>query len=196
MKARQYTECLVPEECDLAAKDDERELFRAAMRGVRPLSTPARVNPAPRKVAPRARQTRAERAAVLRESLGPPPADLDIQPGDSTQHRQPGVPETVLRRLRRGDYRIEAEIDLHGMRLAEARVRVREFLLAALARRLQCLRIVHGKGLRSGQRGPVIRNAVLELLRRAPAVLAFTSAAMRDGGTGATLVLLGANPRA
>ena len=156
---------------------------------------PARASPAARKSPPRARQTRAERAAVLRESLAPPAAELDIQPGDSTQFRQPGVPETVLRRLRRGDYRIEAEIDLHGMRLAEARVRLREFLLAALARRLQCLRIVHGKGLRSGQRGPVIRNAVHGLLRRAPPVLAFTSAAMRDGGTGATLVLLRANAR-
>ena len=179
----------------MAAKDDERDLFRAAMRGVRPLSAPERASLARRKPPPRARQTRAEHAAVLRESLAPPAADLDIQPGDSTQFRQPGVPETVLRRLRRGDYRIEAEIDLHGMRLAEARVRLREFLLAALARRLQCLRIVHGKGLRSGQRGPVIKNAVHSLLRRADPVLAFTSAAMRDGGTGATLVLLRAHPR-
>lgn len=179
----------------MAAKDDERDLFRAAMRGVRPLATPPRAKSAPRKPPPRARQTRAERAAVLLESLAPPAADLDIQPGDSTQYRQPGVPETVLRRLRRGEFRIEAEIDLHGMRLAEARVQLREFLLAALARRLQCLRIVHGKGLRSGQRGPVIRTTVHELLRRARPVLAFTSAAMRDGGTGATLVLLRANAR-
>jgi len=195
MKARQYTECPLPEECALPGKDDERDLFRAAMRGVRPLSAPERASPARRKPPPRARQTRAEHAAVLRESLAPPPADLDIQPGDSMHYRQPGVPETVLRRLRRGDYRIEAEIDLHGMRLAEARVRLREFLLAALARRLQCLRIVHGKGLRSGQRGPVIKNAVYSLLRRADQVLAFTSAAMRDGGTGATLVLLRAQHR-
>ncbi|HEV7431591.1 MAG TPA: Smr/MutS family protein [Steroidobacteraceae bacterium] len=179
----------------MAGKDDERDLFRAAMRGVRPLSTPERASPARRKPPPRARQTRAERAAVLSESLAPPDTDLDIQPGDSMQYRQAGVPETVLRRLRRGDYRIEAEIDLHGLRLAEARVQLRQFLLAALARRLQCLRIVHGKGLRSGQRGPVIKNAVHSLLRRAAPVLAFTSAAMRDGGTGATLVLLRANPR-
>ena len=190
MKARQYTESPLREECDLTGKDDERDIFRAAMRGVRPLSTPDRASPVPRKPPARARYTRADRAAVLRESLAPPAADLDIQPGDSLQFRQPGVPETVLRRLRRGDYRIEAEIDLHGMRLEEARVRLREFLLAALTRRLQCLRIVHGKGLRSGQRGPVIKNAVHSLLRRTESVLGFTSAAPRDGGTGATLVLL------
>jgi DNA-nicking Smr family endonuclease len=179
----------------LPGKNDERDLFRAAMRDVRPLATPARVAAATRKPAPRARQTRAERTAVLRESLAPPAADLDIQPGDSTQYRQAGVPETVLRRLRRGEFRIDAEIDLHGMRLTEARLRFREFLLAALAQRLQCLRIVHGKGLRSGQRGPVIKNAVHSLLRRVDSVLAFTSAAMRDGGTGATLVLLRAPHR-
>jgi DNA-nicking Smr family endonuclease len=180
----------------LAAKDDERELFRAAMRGVRPLAVPKRAHPAARKPPPRARHTRAERAAVLRESLAPPPPELDIQPGDSLQYRQAGVPEAVLRRLRRGEYRIEAEIDLHGMRLAEARARLGEFLLAALERRRQCLRIVHGKGLRSGQRGPVIKNAVHSLLRRMEQVLAFTSAGMRDGGTGATLVLLRAGVRA
>jgi DNA-nicking Smr family endonuclease len=194
MRARQYTESPLPEECELAGKDDERELFHQAMRGVRRLSTPERARPAKRAPPPRARQSRAERTAVLRESLAAPAAELDIQPGDATQHRQPGVPETVLRRLRRGEYRIEAEIDLHGLRLAEAQARLREFLLAALARRLQCLRIVHGKGLRSGQRGPVIRNAVHGLLRRAQPVLAFTSAGIRDGGTGATLVLLRARP--
>jgi DNA-nicking Smr family endonuclease len=190
MKARQYTESPLPEECTLAAKDDERELFRTAMRGVRPLSVGARAHPAGRKPAPRARQSRAEHAAVLRESLAPAPLELDIQPGDSMQYRQQGVPESVLRRLRRGEYRIDAEIDLHGLRLLEARAQLREFLLDALARRLQCLRIVHGKGLRSGQRGPVIKNAVHSVLRRAAPVLAFSSAAARDGGTGATLVLL------
>lgn len=174
----------------MPGKDDERDLFRAAMRDVRPLSVPARVGAASRKPAPRARQTHAERLAVLRESLAPPAAELDLQPGDSTQYRQPGVPETVLRRLRRGDYRIEAEIDLHGMRLNEARAQLRQFLLAALKRGLQCLRIVHGKGLRSGQRGPVIKNSVHSVLRRLDSVLAFTSAGLRDGGTGATLVLL------
>ena len=174
----------------MSGKDEERDIFREAMRDVRPLEGKARVAPARRAPPPRARQSRAERIAVLRESLESPAAELDIQPGDSLQYRQAGVPETVLRRLRRGEYRIDGEIDLHGMRLAEAKHRLREFLIGALVRRSQCLRIVHGKGLRSGQRGPVIKNAVHALLRRTDAVLAFTSAALRDGGTGATLVLL------
>ncbi|HVN98467.1 MAG TPA: Smr/MutS family protein [Steroidobacteraceae bacterium] len=174
----------------MTGDEDDREAFRKAMRGVRPLAPPARVGPPRRRPAPRARFSRAERAAVLRESLAAPDPQLDIQPGDSLQYRQPGVPETVLRRLRRGDYRIESEIDLHGMTEAEARAQLRQFLQAAAARRLRCLRIVHGKGLRSGHRGPVLKQAVNILLRRVDLVLAFTSAAMRDGGTGATLVLL------
>ena len=174
----------------MTGEDDEGEVFRKAMRGVRPLAHPARAAPPRRRPPPRARFSRADRAAVLTESLGPPDPQLDIQPGDSLHYRQPGVPETVLRRLRRGDYRIESEIDLHGLTVIEARAQLRQFLNAAAARRLRCLRIVHGKGLRSGQRGPVLKIAVNNLLRRVQLVLAFTSAAMRDGGTGATLVLL------
>jgi DNA-nicking Smr family endonuclease len=172
------------------AAEDDKELFQRAMQGVKPLARAAPAPAARRKSPPRAEQTRADRAAVLRESLGPPARDLDIQPGDALHYRQSGVPETVLRRLRRGEYRIESEIDLHGLTLVEAREQLRVFLQGAAARRLRCLRIVHGKGLRSGQRGPVLKQAVNSLLRRADLVLGFTSAAVRDGGTGATLVLL------
>ena len=157
-RARQYTECTLPEECALTGdknNEDDEDLFRRAMAGVRPLPAPARATPPRRKPPARARFTRAERAAVLRESLAPPEPTLDIQPGDALHYRQPGVPETVLRRLRRGEYRIEAEIDLHGMTLVVARAQLREFLLRARTRALRCVRIVHGKGLRSGRRGPV-----------------------------------------
>jgi DNA-nicking Smr family endonuclease len=189
-KARQYTECQCPEECVQGPDDDDPELFRKAMRGVRPLAEAEKVLPARRRAAARARFARAERAAVLRESLGPLEPSLDIQPGDALQFRQPGVPETLLRRLRRGEFRVEAEIDLHGLTLEQGQQQLRGFLQDAAARRLRCLRIVHGKGLRSGNRGPVLKNAVNSLLRRADLVLAFTSAGIRGGGTGATLVLL------
>ncbi|HEY5020231.1 MAG TPA: Smr/MutS family protein, partial [Steroidobacteraceae bacterium] len=97
---------------------------------------------------------------------------------------------TVLRRLRRGSYRVEAELDLHGMTGAEGALQLAHFLQHARARGLQCVRIIHGKGLRSGQRGPVLKNTVNTLLRRADPVLAFASARPAAGGTGATLVLL------
>jgi DNA-nicking Smr family endonuclease len=138
----------------------------------------------------RARFARAERAAVLRESLTAGTDLYEVQPGDELQFRRPGVPEQVLRSLRRGLYRVEAETDLHGLNASEAAVHLGVFLRDARSRRLRCVRIIHGKGLRSGNRGPVLKNTVNALLRRADAVLAFTSARPADGGTGATLVLL------
>jgi DNA-nicking Smr family endonuclease len=167
--------------------DEERELFRKAMRGVKPLPVATRA-PAPKRNPPaRARFARADQLAVLRESIGPP--DPDILPGDSLEYRREGVPATLLRRLRLGELRIEAEIDLHGMTEVDGVAALREFLAEAAGRNQHCLRVVHGKGLRSGNRGPVLKLAVHRLLRRLDAVLAFTSAGLRGGGTGATLLL-------
>jgi DNA-nicking Smr family endonuclease len=175
-------------------EEDESELFREAMRDVRPLgaSEPA-VRP-PKGPAPKARFTRAERAAVLRESLEPTLLAPEVLTGDELQFRRPGVPEAVLRELRRGRFRIEAELDLHGLNAAQAGEQLRGLLQYALSQGLKCLRIVHGKGLRSGSRGPVLKQTVNSLLRRADPVLAFTSARPEHGGTGATLVLLGKAP--
>jgi DNA-nicking Smr family endonuclease len=126
----------------------------------------------------------------LSESLLAPGPLIDAQPGDELLYRRPGVPLVVFRRLRRGDYRVEAELDLHGMTGSQSATQLAEFLRYALGRGLVCVRIIHGKGLRSGNRGPVLKNTVNTLLRRAEAVLAFASARPAAGGTGATLVLL------
>jgi DNA-nicking Smr family endonuclease len=179
----------------MAHEDDEREeddseLFRRAMRDVQPFKRPLRAPPAHRSPRPRARFARAEREAVLRESLGSGTDLYDVQPGDELLFRRGGVPETVLRRLRRGSYRIESEIDLHGLTVSQAAAQLHDFLRTAHTRQLRCVRVIHGKGLRSGTRGPVLKNAVNALLRRSAPVLAFASARPVAGGTGATLVLL------
>ena len=85
----------------------DSELFRRAMRDVRPLESAPRALPQLRRPKARARFARAEREAVLNESLHAPGPLIDSQPGDELIYRRPGVPETVLRRLRRGDYRID-----------------------------------------------------------------------------------------
>ncbi|MCC7461336.1 MAG: Smr/MutS family protein [Gammaproteobacteria bacterium] len=159
------------------------------MRDVRPLAGTPRVPGARRRRAPRARFARAERMAVLEESLADAVLE-DVQPGDELQFRRPGVPQTVLRRLRQGVFRVEAATDLHGMNAGDAAQALRAFLREARARQLRCVRVIHGKGLRSGLRGPVLKQTVNTLLRQADPVLAFASARPRDGGTGATLVLL------
>lgn len=174
---------------DETPDEDEAGLFRRAMRGVRPLAAEPRVHGPRRRRAPRAQFARAERTAVLEESLGAGALD-DVQPGDELLFRRPGVPETVLRRLRQGVFRVEAALDLHGLNASDGARALRAFLREAQVRELRCLRIIHGKGLRSGQRGPVLKQVVSTLLRQADPVLAFASARPRDGGTGATLVLL------
>jgi DNA-nicking Smr family endonuclease len=169
---------------------DDADLFRRAMRDVRPLSQSRRVEPSPRRARARARFARAERAAVLSESLLTPGPLIDAQPGDELLYRRPGVSETIFRRLRRGGYRVEAELDLHGLTGTQSAAELARFLKEARQHGLSCVRIIHGKGLRSGSRGPVLKSTVNTLLRRADPVLAFASARPAAGGTGATVVLL------
>ena len=175
---------------DDKSEQDEGELFRRAMRDVQPLKRPLRVPPVRPSPKPRAKFARAERDAVLQQSLGSGVDLHDVQPGDELFFRRAGVPDTVLRRLRRGLYRIESEIDLHGLTVSQAAAQLNAFLRQARSREWRCVRVIHGKGLRSGNRGPVLKNTVNALLRRSDPVLAFASARPVAGGTGATLVLL------
>ena len=172
------------------APPDDIALFRSAMSEARPLQRSQRVALVRAKRPPRAHMARAERAAVLAESLAEPGPFIETLPGDELKYRRPGIAEQTLRELRRGDYRVEAALDLHGMTGAEASGAIARFLASVVTRGLRCVRIIHGKGMRSGPRGPVLKQTVNTLLRRTHHVLAFTSARARDGGTGATLVLL------
>lgn len=169
--------------------EDERKLFRAAVRDVRPLRQP-RPAPPRQKVPARAALRRADEARVLAESLDLDAADLEVETGEELSYRRNGVSEAAMRRLRRGQYACRDELDLHGMTRAEARLAILEFLADASRRDLRCVRIVHGKGRGSGDRGPVLKTAVNRWLRRHDAVSAFCSARRPDGGTGAMYVLL------
>ena len=171
--------------------DEDRKLFRQAMHDVQPLRAAARVAMPARRRAARARFARAERAAVLAESLAAPGPFIETQAGDELLFRRPGIADSIVRRLKRGEYRVEDELDLHGLRGTEAAAALSAFLQRAVTDGRRCVRVIHGKGMRSGPRGPVLKQTVNTLLRRAGPVLAFTSARARDGGTGATLVLLG-----
>lgn len=170
-------------------EDDERKLFRAAVRDVRPLRHSRRPPERERK-RPRAASRRADEARVLAESLALDAADLDVETGEDLAWRRPGVPESVLRRLRRGSHACREELDLHGMTQAEARLALSAFLRDAADHGMQCVRVIHGKGLGSGHRGPVLKSAVNRWLRRHDAVRAFCSARRADGGTGALYVLI------
>lgn len=168
--------------------DAERALFRETLDGVAPIETPARRTPRRRPPSPRPRSTEADEAAVIEELLDTDPES--VESGDELYYRHPGVQHAVMRRLRRGHYRCQAELDLHGLFAETARREVAAFLAEARGAGWRCVRIVHGKGLRSGNRGPVLKGRLAGWLRRRREVLAFCSARPVDGGTGAIYVLL------
>ncbi len=170
--------------------EEDIRAFRDAVRGAKPLRHQPRVRHRPKPPPPRARFRRLGEAEVLEDSLVLTPIDLDVEFGDALSYRRGGVQDAVMRRLRRGYYRVEAELDLHGLIVAEAKRELRDFLSRCIARQQRCVRVIHGKGLGSGPRGPVLKQAVNVILRRTENVVAFCSANQRDGGTGAIYVLL------
>lgn len=176
------------------ARPEDTRLFREAVRDVTPLGRPAeaadQATKRPRRPRPAARFARADRLAVLEESLRDEVIDPELASGEELVFQRGGIQPAVLRKLRRGDYRVQGEIDLHGLTIAEAKQALREFLARALMRQWRCVRIIHGKGLRSGHRGPVLKGMVGAMLRRVGPVLAYVSARQVDGGTGAVYVLL------
>jgi DNA-nicking Smr family endonuclease len=160
------------------------------VRDVKPLGQPRR-QPERERRRPRAASRRADEARVLAESLAFDAHELDVESGDELGFVRAGVSQSVLRRLRRGEYAVRDEIDLHGLTQDEARTALAEFLAEAATQGRHCLRVIHGKGRGSGQRGPVLKSAVNRWLRRHGGVRAFCSARRNDGGTGALYVLLG-----
>ena len=171
------------------SEHDDDDLFRKAMRDVKRLPETARPIETP-KPPPEARFRRADEQAVLQESLMVPEDAALLGTGDEVGFRRPHIPEAVLIKLRRGQYAIDAEIDLHGLNASQAKNALREFIADAIARHMHCVRVIHGKGRRSGPRGPVLKTIVNHWLQRSNHVLAFGSARAVDGGSGALYVLL------
>ena len=141
--------------------------------------------------APVPRQQQLDDRAVLVESLSD---EFDVttllEVDDQMSFLRPGIGVDVLKKLRRGNWRIQAQLDLHGLRQDEARERLGEFLRACGKQGLRCLRIVHGKGLGSPGKAPVLKSRVQRWLVQKNEVLAFVQAKPADGGAGALVVLL------
>jgi len=169
---------------------DDAETFRAAVRDVTPLAaapTAAGLTPP----APRVRRRRAPASALESIEETMPLAVADAVTGDEAlSFQRAGVRIQVMRRLRRGLYPIDDELDLHGLSEAAARTELAHFLDHSREAGCRCVRIVHGKGYRSGARGPVLKSSLNLWLRRHLDVLAFVSARAIDGGAGAMYVLL------
>jgi DNA-nicking Smr family endonuclease len=166
------------------------EDFRRAVEGVEPLDAPRRhprrATPPP----PLPRQKRRDELAALAESLeGPISIDDAIDSGEELVFLRDGLSRQVLRKLRRGHWVVQDSLDLHGMNRVEAAHSVAQFMRRCVLRRARCVRIVHGKGLGSPNREPVLKGKLRGWLARREEVLGFCQAPAVHGG-GAVLVLL------
>jgi len=170
-------------------EDDSAE-FRRAVAGTKRHKPDERAPEAMRRAKPTARFRRDNDAAVLADSLSDDIETRDPGYGGALRYQRQSVGRRTMRKLARGGYSVQAEIDLHGMTLDEAQPRLRDFIEFSAIRGHLCVRVVHGKGLGSGERGPVLKNAVNHWLRKWDNVLAFVSTRQVHGGTGAVYVLL------
>jgi DNA-nicking Smr family endonuclease len=169
----------------------ERSLFASSIGNVLPLRKPAPVLPERPRPPAQARQRERDEAAVLIESISDEfDAETLLDTDDALSFRRRGVGIDVVRKLRRGVWVLQAELDLHGLRRDEARERLGAFLRDAVRAGLRCVRIVHGKGHGSPGREPVLKAKVKSWLVQQSAVLAFTYGRPADGGHGALVVLL------
>lgn len=168
--------------------DADSQLFRDAVGPLRQMPT-AKPGPRPTPPRPQTRMLDRDEALVSRDMM----ADFDpevMETGAELAWLQDGHSPQLLRKLKRGHYSIGDELDLHHMNAAAARASICDFLDEASEQRIGCVRIIHGKGYRSGPGGPVLKGLTDHLLRRHKRVLAFASATPAEGGTGAVLVLL------
>jgi DNA-nicking Smr family endonuclease len=172
-------------------KAREQRLFEQAVGAVQPLKAHGRAELQRAQPAPLPRQREADERAVLREALSDQ-MDVErlLETDEGLSFRRRGIGPDVLKRLRRGEWAIQAQVDLHGLRREQARERLSEFLREAARRGLRCVRVVHGKGLGSPGREPVLKGKVRAWLVQKADVLAFTQARAAEGGAGALVVLL------
>ena len=172
-------------------QEAERHLFALAVGAVQPLPDrkQARLHSAPAE--PVARQFQQDEAEALRDSLSD---GFDVgsllETDEALSFRRPGVGPDVTRKLRKGDWALQREIDLHGLRSDEARVALADFIREAHRQGLRCVRVVHGKGLGSPGKTPVLKNKVHSWLVQKNQVMAFVQAKPAEGGAGALVVLL------
>lgn len=173
----------------------EAELFRREVGDVAPIAAAARA--AHGRTPPPALplQTRRDEQAVLSEAISDefdPEVLLDTD--ESLFYCRPGISHEVVRKLRRGHWIVQAQLDLHGMRRDEAREALAEFIRESVKGGLRCVRVIHGKGLGSLGKEPVLKGKVRAWLVQKAEVIAFCQARSHDGGAGAVLVLLQPGP--
>jgi len=169
----------------------EKNLFIRAAGAVQPLPDKRRVVLKKERPLPTVMQHQQDEKAVLIEAISD---EFDVgtllDVDELLSFRRPGIGTDVTRKLRRGDWSIQRQLDLHGLRRDEARERLSFFIREAHKHGIRCVRVVHGKGLGSPGKAPILKSRVHSWLVQKNEVLAFVQAKPADGGAGALVVLL------
>jgi DNA-nicking Smr family endonuclease len=169
----------------------EANLFRQSIGEVAPLRVAEKVAHVPPQPEPIARHHLADEQAALAQSLSDEfSIESLLETDEGLSYARAGIGQETVRKLRRGHWVTQAQLDLHGMRTDEAREALADFLRNATRRGLRCVRVIHGKGLGSVNREPVLKKKVRNWLVQKDEVLAFCQARAADGGAGAVMVLL------
>ena len=173
----------------------EKNLFRRAAGAVKPLRAVGRVQLVRELPPPIPFQQQLDEQRVLQEAISDEfDAGTLLDVDDSLSFRRPGIGIDVTRKLRKGYWSIQRELDLHGLRREEARESLAAFIRAACREGVRCVRVVHGKGLGSPGKTPVLKSKVQSWLIQKTEVLAFVQARGDEGGAGALVVLLQPSP--
>ena len=194
---RQATERVALEAARIAAArklHEEKQVFASFVGKVKPLPRKDRAELATVQPAPIPAQQLLDEQKVLRETMSDEWDTSSLLDADETlSFRRPGIGVDVTRKLRKGDWSIEAQVDLHSLRTDEAREALGGFIRDSYKHGLRCVRVVHGKGLGSPGKVPVLKNKVHSWLIQKNQVLAFVQATPAQGGAGALVVLLQAH---
>lgn len=169
--------------------DEDSALFRKSVGDATPLKKDSFIADKPRPKAHPAK-TEADNLAVIKEMCA---ADFDsilLERGDELLYTSSGIQHNILKKLRRGHYKIEAELDLHGMTVDGAKIALIDFFNQCTTRSRRCVKIIHGKGLGSINKQPILKNKLNQWLQKTDIAEAFCSARPADGGTGAIYLLL------
>ena len=168
---------------------DDINLFRNSVGPVRRIKHD-QVLPARKRPKPVPYKTLAENRNVLTEMMDGDLDPAELETGDELLFKRVGIQHKVFKKLRSGNFSVEAQIDLHGMTVPVAKTALNTFLAECRNKNRKCIRVIHGKGMGSREGKPVLKNKVNHWLRQRRDVQAFCSARPIDGGTGAIYVLL------
>ncbi len=193
---RQLSSPKLPGQAISAEDDNEFALFRDAVADVQPAPAPAKAMLAKPRPKPIPNQLLRDDREVLNEALSDPlPGADEFETSETSVFVRPGLPKNVVRRLRNGYWSVRYELDLHGHTAAAARTELVKFIRRARRDGERCVRIIHGKGLRSQTGEPVLKQKVRHWLTQKDEILAFVEALPMYGGSGAVVVLLKSNTK-